>query len=105
MLLPDDQSVSASVTFQDAKGNAARVDGVPVWAADPAGIVELVVADDGMSAVVKPVGPLGSVQVSVTADADLGAGNVPLALLGTVEVIAGTAVAGSINFGAPVPNA
>lgn len=101
MQLPDDKVVSASVSFTDAKGNAAKVDGVPAWSVDPAGVVDLAVAADGLSAVVSPSGPLGSAQISVVADADLGSGVVPLTLLGTVEVVAGTAVSGAVNFGEP----
>lgn len=102
MQLPDDKSVTALLSYTDAKGNPALVDGAPVWTTDRSDIISITPAADGMLAVIAPVGPLGSAQVSVDADADLGAGVTSLVTLGTVEVIAGTAVAGSINFGAPV---
>jgi len=102
MQLPDDKSVTASLAYVDAKGNPALVEGAPVWTTDRPDIVTVTPAADGMSAVIAPVGPLGSAQISVDADADLGAGVTNLTTLGQVDVIAGTAVAGSMNFGAPV---
>ena len=102
MQLPDDKSVSATVAFTDAKGNAAQVQGAPSWTVDPPdSVVTMAVAADGLSATFTPVGPLGSAQVSVSADADLGDGVTTITGLGTIEVIAGTAVTASINFGAP----
>lgn len=101
MQLPDDKTVSATVAYVDAKGNAAQVQGAPVWASDNEAVATVAASDDGMSAVVTPVGPLGSAQISVTADADLGDGVENVVALGTVEVIAGKAVAGNVNFGEP----
>lgn len=100
MQLPDDKTVSATVSFIDAKGKPAKVDGAPVWASDNEAVASVVAADDGMSAVIAP-NDLGTAQISVTADADLGAGVTTLTGLGTVEVVAGTAVTASINFGEP----
>ena len=77
------------------------VEGAPVWSTDRPDLVTVTAAADGMSAVIAPVGPLGSAQISVDADADLGAGVTTLTTLGSVEVIAGTAVAGVMNFGEP----
>lgn len=101
MLLPDDKTVSATVSYVDAKGNPAQVQGAPVWASDNEAVVTVAASDDGFSAVVTPAGPLGTAQISVTADADLGDGVESLVTLGSVEVIAGKAVAGAINFGEP----
>lgn len=101
MQLPSDKSVSASASFVDARGNPAVVEGTPVWGTDRPDL--LAIADNGDGSVtVSPVGPLGSGQVTCTGDADLGEGVVSVVLLGTVEVIAGTAVGGVINFGEPV---
>jgi len=101
MFLPDDKSVTATLSYVDAKGNPALVEGAPVWSTDRPDLVTVTAAADGMSAVIAPVGPLGSAQISVDADADLGAGVTTLTTLGSVEVIAGTAVAGVMNFGEP----
>jgi len=102
MQLPDDKSVSATATFVDVKGNAAQVEGSPVWGTDRPDLLNVVDNGNG-SATVSPVGLLGSGQVTCTGDADLGAGVVSVVLLGTVEVIAGTAVGGTIEFGPPSP--
>lgn len=100
MQLPDDKKVTATASFTDAKGNAAKVDGNPVWGTDRDDLLKVADNGDG-SATIEPVGPLGSAQVTCKADADVGEGVEELTLLGTVEVIAGKAVAGSINFGEP----
>lgn len=101
--LPDDQKVDASVGYVDAKGNAAKVDGAPVWTSSDPAVLNVVAATDGMSATITPVGPLGTAQVKIEADADLGAGVVSLITLADVEIVAGSAVAGNVVFGAPVP--
>lgn len=103
MKLPDDKTVAASVAFVGAKGNPAVVDGAPVWGTDRPDLLSVTAAEDGLSATIAPVGPLGTAQVTVTADADLDEGETrELVVLGSVEVIAGEAVAGVINFGEPV---
>lgn len=68
------QQVKLNVSFKDDKGNLAPVEGVPVWSATAPALVELLPAGDGKSCVVKPVGPVGDLQVQVNADADLGEG-------------------------------
>lgn len=100
MQLPDDKSVSATASFVDARGNAAQVQGAPVWGTDRPDLLAVTDNGDG-SASVAAVGPLGSGQVTCTGDADMGEGVVPVVLLGSIEVIAGTAVGGAINFSEP----
>lgn len=97
--LPIGNKVTATIVVTDAKDNPTRVDGVPVWSTDRPDVLTIEAAADGLSAVVTPTGALGSAQVQVDADADLGEGVRPLTLLGTVEVVAGEAVAGTIDFG------
>lgn len=99
--LPDDKTVGVSIAYVDAKGNPAQVEGAPVWSSSDESILTVTAAADGLSAVVTPAGPLGSAQVKVTADADLGAGVTEIVTLGDVEVIAGSAVAGVLTFGSP----
>ncbi len=101
MQLPDDKVVSASVSYKDVKGHAAAVQGAPVWASDNPAVADVVASDDGFSATITPGADLGTAQISVTADADLGDGVVNVVALGTIEVIAGTAVAGDVSFGEP----
>ena len=102
MLLPVDKKVSATVLFTDAAGNAAGVEGIPVWGTDRPDLLSIEVDPAGYAATITPLGPLGSAQVTVSADADLGEGVVPLVVLGQLDIIAGQAVAGVINFSEPV---
>lgn len=101
MQLPDDKTVTASVVYKDAKGHPASVDGAPVWASDTPNVADVSAAADGFSATVTPGADLGTCQISVTADADLGSGTESVVALGTVEVVSGKAVAGEISFGEP----
>lgn len=102
IILTDEQQVRLSVAFTTAAGNPARVDGVPAWESSDPSVIEIVdVAADGMSCTARTVGPLGSVQVSVKADADLGAGVREVAAVDTIEVMAAEAVSASISAGPP----
>jgi hypothetical protein len=62
----------------DAKGRPAKVDGVPVWASSDATVLTVTPSADGMSAVVDTVAPGGPARITVSADADLGAGVISL---------------------------
>ena len=101
LILTDVQKVTLSVSFVDAKGNPATVDGAPVWSVSDANVLSVTAAADGLSADVLTVGPLGTAQVSVTADADLGEG--VKSLVGTldVQVVGSEAVAIAITAGVP----
>jgi hypothetical protein len=57
--------------------------------------------EDGLSAQIDAVGPLGNFQVTVTVDADLGEGVKPLIGILDVEVVASEAVV--VNFQAGTP--
>ena len=100
MQLPDDKMLaSVSVKWMDVKGNEAPVQSVR-WGTDRPDL--LVITENGNGSVsISPLGPLGTAQVSATADADLGDGVVEVVALGSIEVIAGQAVAGTLDFGAP----
>ncbi len=92
--LPVGKQVSLGVIILDAANNPARVDGVPVWTVDNTDVLSVEAAADGMSCVVKTIGPLSATAPLVTfsADADLGAGVKPLIGTFTVTVTAGEAV-------------
>lgn len=94
--------VDASIAYVDARGNPAVVDGVPAWATDRPDLVALAPSADGMFCSLVPLA-VGSAQVTVTADADLGEGVRELVTLGTLEIIPAEAVAGVISFGEPSP--
>jgi hypothetical protein len=102
MFLKVTQALPLAVAFTDAKGNPAKVEGAPAWAVTDASLASLVVAEDGMSATLTPMGPLGLCKVQVTADADLGAGVVNILGEMDIETIAGDAVAVNISAGEPV---
>ena len=102
LILTDEQKVGLTVSFTTAAGNAATVDGVPTWVSSDETI--LTVADigaDGMSCSILTVGPVGTAQVSVTADADMGEGTRQITGLLDIEVRAAEAVSANIAAGEP----
>ncbi len=100
--MTDVQSAPLAVTITDARGNPAKVDGVPVWESSDPTVLTVTAAADGMSATIAAVGPIGTAQVKFTADADLGPGVTSLVGLLDVEIIASQAVNVVITPGAPV---
>lgn len=69
----DQRFADVKLAIEDSQGRPAAVDGVPVWASSDETVLKVTPADDGMSAVVDTVAP-GTARVTVTADADTGAG-------------------------------
>lgn len=103
-------NVVLSITDKD--GKPAKVDGVPVWASSDATVIAAVAAADGMSGVVNTVAPspldaAGNPipsRITVSADADLGAGVIPITGVSEdIIVIAGVLPASimTLNLGAP----
>lgn len=105
LVLTDIQEATLSVAFVDAAGNPAVVDGAPAWAVSDAALLSITPAADGMSAVVSANGPLGTGQVSVSADADMGAGVTTIAGTLDIEVLASAAVSIAISAGTPTDKA
>jgi hypothetical protein len=102
MLLPIDKAlIGCSIAYTDKAGNAAVVDGAPVWSTDRSDLVTITPSEDGLSCDIVPVGPLGTAQIVVTADADLGDGVRELVTLGSIDCVAAEAVVGTINFPEP----
>ncbi len=93
------------LAITDSTGAPAKVDGVPVWASSDETVLTAVAAADGMSAVVETVAA-GVARISVSADADLGAGIVALTGVSEdVNVTLGTAHQASVmtlTLGTPV---
>ena len=105
--LPMDHLVNMQVSYVDAKGNNATIDGEVKWESSDASIL-LVTTDPGDSTMCRavPVGTLGQVQITATVDADLGDGVRELITTADISVVAGEAVAGSIQpMGEPEPQA
>lgn len=103
LVLTDEQECELAPSFTTAAGNPGRVDGVPVWSSSNPDVLDLQVSDDGLQALVTAKGPLGSSQVSVTVDADLGEG--VRQVVGVLDVIvqAAEVVAVGIVAGTPKP--
>lgn len=104
----DQKFDNVALSITNSHGNPAPVDGVPVWASSDETVLSVVPAADGMSAVVDTVAP-GTARVSVTADADLGAGTKTITGVSEdVNVTLGTSSLASVmtfSFGAPVDKA
>lgn len=86
----------------DKKGNPATVDGPMRWGTSDPAKLTFVASPDGMSAVFTAVGPIGDVQASVQADADLGPDE--KLVLGTfdVNVVSGEAAVINLNASTPI---
>jgi hypothetical protein len=97
------QQCALTLTITDAKGNPATVDGVPVWSSADATKVSVEAAADGLTASIFAEGPATTqpVQISVTADADLGEGVKPLVGLLDVTVVGAEATVIAITPGTP----
>jgi len=100
LILTDSQKVTLAIAPVSKAGNPAVVES-SAWSSSDDTVLTVVAADDGMSAVATVTGVLGSAQVSVSADADMGEG--VETLIGTldVDVVAGQAVSLGISVGAP----
>ena len=97
-ILASDHQVKVKVSYVDAKGHPAAVDGVVAWQSSNPAIVS-VTADllDSTLATIVPGADLGQAQVTATADADLGAGVTNLVTPMDIEIVGGQAVAGTIS--------
>jgi hypothetical protein len=105
--LPVDHSVLMQVSYVDAKGNPATIDGDVTWESSDESII-MVAVDSGDSTMCRatPVGSVGQAQVTAKCDADLGEGVRELITLCDIEVVGGEAVTGSIQpVGEPDPMA
>jgi len=94
--LASGMQVHLKVSYVDAAGNPAAVDGPVAWSSSDTTIAS-VTAESDTTALVKTVGPVGQVQISATADVDLGAGVKELITPMDLTVAAGEAVAGTIS--------
>ena len=86
------QKIKLSINPVDAFGNAAKVDGVPAWSLSDDILAALEVHPFGLETILTSLGPVGSVKVSVTADADLTDGVRSLIGDVVVDIEAGEAV-------------
>lgn len=96
------QFLPLSIKIEDKLGNAAVVDGAPVWSLTDPALGDLEVAEGGLSAKLMPKGPLGEFKVQVKADADLGEGVKEILGELPVTLVAGDAAVVAIAAGEPV---
>ena len=101
LILTDSQKCSIFISPVDAKGNLAEVQNITFKSTNPDVLDVVQDLEDPKKAVVVALGPLGSAQVSVQADADLGEGIETLEGILDVEVKAGKAVALTVDAGTP----
>jgi hypothetical protein len=99
--LREDQQVQASFSVTDSQGNPALIDGTPEVVSSDESILTAILENDGVTVTIVPTGVLGSAQVQISADADLGAGVETISGVFDVEVVAGKAVSISLNPGTP----
>lgn len=102
-ILTADQQVSVSFTAKDKYQNDAKIDGVPVWSSSDDAIVTVTPAADGMSALVVAVGPVGTAQVSVRADADMTEGSKEIVGMLDLEILASEATVVALSAASAVP--
>lgn len=72
--ITNSQQVALALEPQDRRGVPAPIDGIPTWQTSDPTIAAVEPAADGLTAVVKAVGPVGTARITATADADLGDG-------------------------------
>jgi hypothetical protein len=103
--LPNDKIIAVQVAYVDSRGNPAQVDGDVSWDTSDSNLATVETnAGDSTQATVTPGGTVGQVQVTCTADADLGAGVREIITTMDVDIVAGEAVAGTITpVGEPQP--
>ena len=101
LVLTDIQQCLLSVAPVDAAGNPGKIDGQPAWSVSNPDVLALTVNEDGLSALVATTGKLGTCQVSVKADADLGEGVKEITGVLDVEVQGSEAVNLNITAGTP----
>jgi hypothetical protein len=97
--LPADKVVDVKVSYVDANQNPAVVDGPVQWASSNTDIAMVTPnASDSQLANIAPGGvTIGTCQISCMADADLGEGVRQLITTMDLTVVAGEAVAGTIE--------
>jgi hypothetical protein len=88
-------------SFTDREGNAAQIDGAPVWTSSDATVAELVIDADGLGALVVSR-KAGEALITMKADALVGEGTVDVVAALAVVVTAGQTVAVAINAGEAV---
>ncbi len=97
------QFVTATIALKGAGGKPAKVDGALAWAAsDDTKVTITPDATTGLTARIDAVGPDGTVDITATGDADLGAGVQTIFAKGTLTIDLGGAIGMEMTFSDPV---
>jgi hypothetical protein len=80
---------TVSLVLKDKFGNDASVDGAPVWASTNPDIATVTPSADGLSCTLVSSGRMGTAEVTVDLDADLGEGVRSLMGSALVDVVSG----------------
>ena len=92
LIIRNDQEISFNLLFEDTYGNVVtQLGSVPNWTISDAELATIEASEDGMSAVFKSTGKVGSVQVNVSVDADPEEGVEQLLGQAEVTVLSGKA--------------
>lgn len=106
--LPADKMVELSISYKDANGNPASIDGAVEWDSSDAEVarvdpLQATPTDDNSHVILVPGTKVGNCQISAKADADQGDGVRELVTLLDVTVVGGEAVTGTIEPGEAKP--
>lgn len=86
---------NVSASFKDAAGQGAKLDDVPTWSSSDETVATVQASDDGLSAVVTPLGVEGATLIKAeTVDQD----GTAVDASGTLTVTGGEAVSGDLTF-------
>lgn len=99
LLIPKGKKATLRLDPRDADNNPATLDGVPLWTSSNPSVALVEVAADGLSAVVRHGGTVGSAQVNVVGDARMGPEVVEISAVLDVQTGAGEAVTLTIQAG------
>ena len=92
LIIRNDPEISFNLLFEDNYGNVVtQLGSVPNWTISDAELATIEASEDGMSAVFKSTGKVGSVQVNVSVDADPEEGVEQLLGQAEVTVLSGKA--------------
>lgn len=99
--LTDTQQVNCTIKVFDKKNNPARITDTPTWLVDNPNVLVLSPSADGLSCLVKAVGPLGTGKVSVNVTIHSGGTDTSVAGVLDVEVVSSAPTTVSIDPGTP----
>ena len=101
--LPIGKQTTITTKFLDAGGNVTMPDGKPVWSTDNTDVVALTPSSDGLSCLVKTLGPLTTTPVTVSMVADADRSTAVRAIIGTFQLTVSGGDAQTVTLDASAP--